>query len=310
MTLCLSVDLDPLAAYEAIHGLAASRVDGYPVVRMGLERFGDLARAFGIPVTWFVVGRTTQDRAVASLLKEALRAGHELANHTWSHPYDFLALPEETRREEIRRCAAALASLSGSPPQGFRAPGYGAHGGLVQDLIRLGYSYDSSLLPSPPYYLAKAALMASMRLRGRPSRAHLHQPSTVLGPTRPYRPDPRAPWRRGRAGIWELPISCLPGRIPFIGTTLTLLQARLGLRAVTRVARLVARQSLVNLECHALDLVDPADHPALEPLQAHQPDLRIPWRTKRLALAAALGALLEDHAPATLAGWTTRADPT
>jgi peptidoglycan/xylan/chitin deacetylase (PgdA/CDA1 family) len=49
-------------------------------------------------------------------------AGHELANHTYSHP-SFLTLPPDAMRDEIVRCRDVLVRLSGSPGAFFRPSG-------------------------------------------------------------------------------------------------------------------------------------------------------------------------------------------
>ena len=72
-------------------------------------------------------------------------------------------------------------------------------------------------------------------------------------PPEPYRPDARAPWRRGQAPIVELPIGVTPLlRTPAIGTSLLLAPA--WLRA--RLLRAMRRRPFFNLELHGIDLAD------------------------------------------------------
>src|SRR5207302_1807274 len=72
------------------------------------------------------------------------------------------------------------------------------------------YLYDSSLLPSPPYYAAKAAALAVYALRGRRSESILGGFRQLFAPRKPHR----------RRGLRELPIATLPLlRAPVIGTT-------------------------------------------------------------------------------------------
>src|SRR5439155_8682291 len=84
---------------------------------------------------------------------------------------------------------------------------------LLETLSELGNAYDSSLLPSPPYYAAKAAAIGALKLLGHESRSILGDVRQLAGPRGPHR-------RR----VVELPISVLPGlRVPFYGTLLTAL---------------------------------------------------------------------------------------
>ncbi|GHG13921.1 polysaccharide deacetylase family protein [Streptomyces zaomyceticus] len=80
-----------------------------------LERYG--ARA-----TFFCVGQH-----VAALPDEVRRiaaAGHELGNHSWSHPFLFDLTPDQLR-EQIDRTAELMTRVTGESPTWFRPP-YGA----------------------------------------------------------------------------------------------------------------------------------------------------------------------------------------
>src|SRR5689334_7826864 len=127
----VSVDLDPLHCYYQIHGLgqpAAALAD--VVLRRGLRRFLDLFARHGITATLFVVGSDVYGSAATAaghaLLAEAAAAGHELGNHSFSHPYDLSRRPRAEIEREIGACHSALRNLSPvqRPPVGFRAPGY------------------------------------------------------------------------------------------------------------------------------------------------------------------------------------------
>jgi hypothetical protein len=123
-----------------------------------------------------------------------------------------------------------------------------------------------------------------MKLRGRASTSILDDPNVLRAPTTPYRVGVPF-WARG-AGLLELPIQVAsPLRLPFIGTTLTLLGAR-GARALTRW---LAGAPFINLELHGIDFLDDNDTPPA--LRAVQPDLRVPVRRKLDALSAVIETL-------------------
>src|SRR5262249_56553954 len=79
--------------------------------------------------------------------------------------------------------------------------------------VNLGYRYDSSALPSPPYYAAKLMVMAWMAVRGRRSRSTARGWRSFLGARRPrYIND---------FGLWEIPMSVSRYlRLPLIRTML------------------------------------------------------------------------------------------
>jgi hypothetical protein len=309
LRLCsVSVDLDPLRCYFQIHGLGAPEASLADVVlRRGLPRFFQLFAEHGVAATFFVVGSDitehggngergqdagatadgalpTPAAAARALLKEAVSAGHELGNHSFSHPYDLSRLPRAQIEREIGDCHQALRTLTGRAPVGFRAPGYELSSDVIGVLESFGYRYDSSLFPCPPYYLAKLAVLGKMALFRQRSASIVGAPRAQLGPTQPYRPDVRQPWRHGQSAIVELPIGVTAHlRLPAIGTSLLLSD---------RMRRLVLsgmdRQPFFNFELHGMDLLDADTDGLPDALRARQPDLRTPLHDRMRALAEVL----------------------
>jgi len=82
-------------------------------------RLLDILRRHRARATFFVVGERVE--RAPGIAKRIVAEGHVLANHTWSHARMTDAAPAR-RREEIRRCAEAIAPLGGlrlfRPPQG------------------------------------------------------------------------------------------------------------------------------------------------------------------------------------------------
>ena len=292
----VSVDLDPLRCYYQIHGQTPPEGPLADVIlRRALPRLLALFDRFGIKATLFVVG---QDLAASpaghTLLAQAAAAGHELGNHSHTHPYDLARLPRAQIEREIGDCHAALRSLhpDGRPPLGFRAPGYELSPELFDVLEAHGYRYDTSIWPCPSYYLAKLAVMGKMALRGERSASIIGKPQAQFGPTQPYRPDPRRPWRRGQAGLVELPVAVSPVlRLPVIGTFLLLSE---------RLRRLLLsgmpRQPFFNLELHGIDLIDAVADEIPAALVERQPDLRVPLAQKLSALAQTFEQLRDTRA--------------
>jgi len=149
----LSVDLDAIECYWRIHALpgAVPERARFAILRRCLPRFAELFARHGVRATFFVVGRDVEEDAEGrALLGELARAGHELASHTHTHPYDFVRLPSARIEEEVDRAHAAVGACAGVAPRGFRAPGYEISAEVVDLLVARRYRYDSSAFPSVP----------------------------------------------------------------------------------------------------------------------------------------------------------------
>jgi len=227
-----------------------------------------------VHATFFVIGRDLArdleaGGAGAALLGRALAEGHELANHSYQHAYDLVSWPKERIVEDLRACDALLRRM-GARVLGFRAPGYTHDDKLLSAVVNLGYRYDSSALPSPPYYAAKLMVMAWMAVRGRRSRSTARGWRSFLGARRPRYIDD--------FGLWEIPMSVSRYlRLPLIGTML--LAGPEPLANSLRAA--AAKEPYFHLELHGLDLADsggkgsPGDGYTPE-LRALQPELQVP----------------------------------
>lgn len=296
--LALTVDLDPLSAYSTIHGLGPVREEHkHIVLEKAVGRFLKALEGLNARATFFVVGADLEG-GPAEVLEEVVAAGHELANHSQNHRYDLLRVDPGTLEREIRTAHTAIEKLTGSPPCGFRSPGYGASGPLFAVLESLGYRYDSSLLPSPPYYLAKGAVMAKMALTGNPSGAIMHDPRLLLAPRGPYRPDRSKPWKKGASSLVELPVSVAGGSgLPLTGTLLAVAPEILQ----NAMARSVHTAPLINLEFHGIDMMDTRADNIPPRLADRQPDLKIPLLDKLIGFNRFLQMLLATHRPVTLA---------
>jgi peptidoglycan/xylan/chitin deacetylase (PgdA/CDA1 family) len=283
----VSIDLDEIPNYFAIHGLAAPRGAGATAVYdVALPRLDAWASALDVPLTLFAIG-ADMARPESALALRQLAARHEIGNHTLDHLYDLTRRSRDEITRQVMSCAMVLEGATGQRPRGFRAPGYTVTDELFGVLEECGVVYDSSVFPSPPYYALKAAARAAMRVRGRRSRSILDNPAVLLAPSRPYHVG-RPYWKRGQ-GMLELPIQVTRGpRLPFIGTTLTVA----GPDGARRLAQLVLGEPLVNLELHGLDALDTSD--GLEELRAHQHDVRIAVRRKLDALSAVIELLRGD----------------
>jgi peptidoglycan/xylan/chitin deacetylase (PgdA/CDA1 family) len=281
----VSVDLDEIPNYFAIHGLpeptGAARTLVYDVA---IDRLLALSRELDIPLTFFAVGSDLMRPESAAKLRAAHEAGCEIANHSLDHRYDLVRLGRREIRRQIVDGARAIERATGSIPVGFRAPGYTITDEVFSVLSELGVSYDSSVFPCPAYWFAKTLAIALIAMRGRKSRSIVDTPAVLVSPTTPYRIG-RPYWKLGD-GLLELPVQVTRGlRLPFYGQPVTLF----GPRVARWLARACAGEPLVNLELHGIDVLDAAD--GLEGLEPHQFEVRVPRERKLSALRAAIDEL-------------------
>jgi peptidoglycan/xylan/chitin deacetylase (PgdA/CDA1 family) len=289
--LSVSVDLDEICHYYAIHGLPEQNAEKL-IYRRAVPRLADWAAQRGLLLTWFVIGRDAEAADNAQALSRLASAGHEMGCHSYSHHYDLTLRSAGEMRSEVERGVSVLEQLTGGKVRGFRAPGYIVNDTLLALLREAGLAYDSSVFPCPAYYALKSAAIAAQRAGHRTSRAVVDSPQVLRAPTTPYRVG-QPYWFRG-AGIWEIPIQVTTrARLPFIGTALTM-AGPAGARLLTRG---VLGAPFVNLELHGIDVLDQSD--GLIDLAKHQRDLRIGWSKKLDAIDAAV-ALLRNKGYATV----------
>ncbi|MGP4023881.1 polysaccharide deacetylase family protein [Actinomadura sp. 3N407] len=86
------------------------------------ERLLDTLKAGGVRATFFLLGENVHGHR--DVVRRMALDGHEVANHTWSHP-DLTELPAASVRSQIRRTQKAIEDASGVEPTLVRPP-YGA----------------------------------------------------------------------------------------------------------------------------------------------------------------------------------------
>lgn len=265
----ISVDLDSLHLYYRIHGIDVP--EGVPsVYETGVSRFLDLFQELDVRATLFVVAEDALRPENRRILERAVREGHELASHSYSHPYELIRLDPEAIQEELRKAEEILQELRGGKPvAGFRAPGYNTSPELLRQLSQRGYRYDSSFFPCPAYYAAKASILGLYRVIGKPSQSILGSPGVVLSSRHPHR-------LREYNNLLEFPMTVTPlVRFPVIGTSL------IGMgQTGWKVAHASLRSTpFVQIEFHAIDMTDHQED-GIDDVLLRQPDQRVPLREK------------------------------
>lgn len=287
----ISVDLDEIDCYAAIHGLVGERAlpqgARRAIYAKALPRLIDLFARLRVPVTFFAIGRDLVHADNCLRLRTAVAQGHEVGNHSLNHLYDLTRRPAAEQIQEVVGGADAIEAATGKRPVGFRSPGYTMTDELLAVLGREGLLYDASVFPCPAYYAAKLLAVGAIALRGRRSHSVIADPRALLAPGHPYRVG--TPFYRVGTGMLELPVgvtSAVTGRLPYIGTSLTL-AGMLGARALTRI---MTGRPFVSLELHGIDLAD-AEQDGLTELGRYQPDLRRGVAEKERILTTAIETL-------------------
>jgi len=290
----VSVDLDEIDCYAAIHGLTdralLSERARRAVYLDALPRLRALFAKLEVPVTFFAIGRDLVHADNRAALRRLTDEGHEIANHTLNHFYDLTRRPLEEQRAEVKGGADAIEAATGQRPVGFRSPGYTITDELFEVLEGESVKYDASVFACPSYYAAKAVAMAGIALRGRQSRSVMDHPRVLRAPADPYRVG--HPFHRRGQGLLELPVgvtSTLTARLPYIGTSLILA----GERGARTLSRMMGARAFVSLELHGIDVAD-AEQDGLTALAAHQPDLRKSGADKERILTIAIETLREQ----------------
>jgi peptidoglycan/xylan/chitin deacetylase (PgdA/CDA1 family) len=82
----------------------------------------DLLAARHLKATFFVVGQNAADHP--EILRRAVREGHEIGNHSWSHP-NLGKMSDEAVRRELQKTEDAIVAAIGKKPTLLRPP-YGS----------------------------------------------------------------------------------------------------------------------------------------------------------------------------------------
>ena len=80
----------------------------------------DLLAARHLKATFFVVGQNAADHP--DVLKRAVREGHEIGNHSWSHPNLGKMSDDAVRRELQKTEDAIVAAIGKRPKSPWKAP--------------------------------------------------------------------------------------------------------------------------------------------------------------------------------------------
>lgn len=145
----------PAAAEEPSITFNSVHVDG-PYIAMTFDdgpsamltpKLLDLLAAHHIKATFFVIGENVAE--YPEIVARAAREGHEIGNHSWSHP-NFGKMSDDAVRSQLRRTDDAIKSATGERPTLMRPP-YGSITVREKHWIHDEFGYRVILWDVDPY---------------------------------------------------------------------------------------------------------------------------------------------------------------
>ena len=107
----------------------------------------DLLTTHHIKATFFVIGENVAEHP--EIVARAAREGHEIANHSWSHP-NLGKMSDESVRRQLRQTDDAIKNATGKRPTLMRPP-YGSITAREKRWIHDEFAYDIILWDVDPY---------------------------------------------------------------------------------------------------------------------------------------------------------------
>ncbi len=138
----------PAISYSAVHvdgPFIAMTFDDGPSEKLTPELLDLLARHH-IHATFFVIGSNVVQHP--EILQRAVREGHEIANHSWSHPA-FGKMSDERVRNELQKTDDAIKAAIGTRPVLMRPP-YGSITARQKKWIHEEFGYRTILWDVDP----------------------------------------------------------------------------------------------------------------------------------------------------------------
>lgn len=133
-----------------------SRVNTYaPYIAMTFDdgphptntpRLLDMLRERNIRATFYVVGKNV--RAYPHIVRRIIAEGHEIGNHSWSHP-NLTKLSQSAVIKQLQDTESAIISACGVRPRTLRPP-YGALTSSQRQMVKAHFGYPTILWDVDP----------------------------------------------------------------------------------------------------------------------------------------------------------------
>ncbi len=151
----ISLDLDNQWSYMKTNG--DKGWEEFPsYLDLAVPRILSFLKERNLKITFFVIGQDAALEKNRDAIASIAAAGHEIGNHSFNHEPWLHLYSKEELVAEFEKTEAALESITGVCPVGFRGPGYSLSPAVLDVLGTRGYEYDCSLLPTFIAPLARA----------------------------------------------------------------------------------------------------------------------------------------------------------
>ena len=291
--IALNINFDSLSECLRLSGVSVdhkSFVD--PCFDRVMDRFLALADEYGAPLTVYTIGRDLLSPHHRRRVAEWAAAGHEIGNHTWSHPQMLSNMRLDETRREIKQAHEIIGDAVGVAPRGFIAPAWSTSGFVVQVLTELGYRYDTSLTPSWAQLLALLKLRMNSRSKAPLPLLRRDLPGLLWGARRPYLATVARPWRPNTDGLPVLPLPTGRFRLPIWHTMSFIIS---GPRWETLLKGALVLNPAFYYLMHPLDLLDPdTDLVGLPTAVRKVERIMVPLKTKLALLRRSLDLMAEQ----------------
>jgi hypothetical protein len=208
----VSLDLDNKWSYMKTHG--DSGWNSFPsYLNLVVPRVLSFLRERNLTITFFIVGQDAGLEKNREAIQSIAKAGHEIGNHSFNHDPWLHLYSEREIDTELVKAEEAIENATGQRTYGFRGPGFVHSEVMLRVLVRRGYLYDASTLPTFIGPIARLYYLMNAKLK--PEEKNLR--SQLFGfyregfrPIKPYR------WRIEDKGLLEIPVTTMPiSRLPF-----------------------------------------------------------------------------------------------
>lgn len=124
----------------------------------------DLLAANGAQATFFLLGSAASERP--EVVRRIVADGHEIGNHSWSHPHLARDCDDEQVRRELQTTNELLEQLVGQPLRRFRCPYYDVDERVEAIASTLGLRHTPGHLTPPDWkHGVRSSFLATLVLQ-------------------------------------------------------------------------------------------------------------------------------------------------
>jgi len=269
----IQVDIDSFWTLLRFYGYESNIDKSNTIYEIAIPRIRQIFKKYNVKATFFVIGKDLEVEINRKIIRELIDDGHEIANHTMTHPYGFSQLSKKEKEREIRECEELIYNVTGSYPMGFKAPGWDIDSYTIDILEKRGYKYDSSVFPSYFQILYK---VISRILNNSVKGSVIDKCLNFLAPVDLYYPHKDKIWKHGpKRKIVEIPLTVTPYlRLPFYANFHLLMGQKF-----FDLSYQLLKGKFINYSFHAIELVDLKKDKFDQRLSRH-PNINLPLDKK------------------------------